>query len=351
MSNTYNEMDGSCFFAGDNERKTTIKVYPNLSLAPLNNFAALIDKKKSKFKVALYDYSRGKGDNGVTVTFNLDIKTLRHLKRIADSREKEVDFHRSKIVSREPKNGALRYPCHQIYIGRRDNRAENPEQQGNLKQWYIRIRHGTVEKLSQSIDKVDQSTFITEKSAFLFLTEEDFEEMIDTSIDYLNAFLDMAKEYRLKPGLQKMEEAYGSKFRQPESTPYPEKPSRESPVKEERPEPEPEREPEPVREDMPIQDEFRPEPEPEPVTPEAPEVPAKPAASAKTSGKLTGTPYDVQGYGEVLYVWFKTKNDKKYVVRFESYPEEIQTALKEGTEVTIFAEKGENDILNGIRVA
>lgn len=333
MSNTYKEMDGSCFFAGDNDRKTTIKVYPNLSLVALNNFASLVDKKKSKFKVALYDYSRGKGDNAVTVTFNLDIKTLRHLKRIVDNMDKDVDFYRNKIVSQTPEKDNLRYLCHQIYIGRRDNKSDSPEQQGNIKQWFIRIKHGTVEMLSQGLEKADQSTFVTEKSAALFLTEEEFEEMIDSSVDYLNAFLEMAKEYRLKPGLKKMEEAYGSKFRQAETVPYTEEFKEEKIPNEAAPKPE-------TKEEPSLQDEQKQEPEP-----------VASNTSKKTSGKLTGTPFDVQGYGEVLYVWFKTKKGQKFVVRFDTYPEEIRNALKEGTEITIFAEKGEKDILNGIRVA
>lgn len=59
--------------------KKTISVYANLVQAKINNFAELIDRKLSKIKIHINDFSNGKGDLATKVYYNLTISELYYL--------------------------------------------------------------------------------------------------------------------------------------------------------------------------------------------------------------------------------------------------------------------------------
>lgn len=54
----------------------TLSFIPKLEPAPIQHFKELVT---GKIKVTLYDFSNGKGDNGIYTYFNLDLKQFRYI--------------------------------------------------------------------------------------------------------------------------------------------------------------------------------------------------------------------------------------------------------------------------------
>ena len=72
----------------------TLSFIPKLSPAADDHFKELVT---GKIKISLYDFSNGKGDNGIYTYFNLDLKQFRYIYERAKLSHLPAPYESSKI--------------------------------------------------------------------------------------------------------------------------------------------------------------------------------------------------------------------------------------------------------------
>lgn len=79
----------------------TLSFIPKLSPAADDHFKELVT---GKIKISLYDFSNGKGDNGIYTYFNLDLKQFRYIYERAKLSHLPAPYESSKIHCQSVEN-------------------------------------------------------------------------------------------------------------------------------------------------------------------------------------------------------------------------------------------------------
>ena len=175
-----------------NNGKQILTVSPRLSLPDVMSPAMTIDEKSSYVQLRLKDYSQGKGDQSKNARYNLDLKTVRFIKRALDAGKTSFDYKGNKLHGKYPEKAgpfAGLCPYFSIWI----NRSET-DQNGRIKKypWYIQIENGYAKAARGRIE----GTFYAEKGSFrstskvgISCNDEDLGAIIDAYCRYEEAFV------------------------------------------------------------------------------------------------------------------------------------------------------------------
>ena len=209
MSKNYNEITSQC--AVIKNETTTLSFYPNVTPVPVERFKEIYE---GKIKIVLYDFSRGKGDNGVSVYYNLDMDDFEYLYERAKQFNLPQPFSGNKIMGNWPeKNG--RYaglcPVTKLYITRNETNSK-----GELMRnpWSITISNG----YAQAARGKKPGTFYEKPKTFqetgrarMMLTDQSFLYCMKKIKQYLNVSLMLIGSQIIPQGQQMLEEKYNSR--------------------------------------------------------------------------------------------------------------------------------------------
>lgn len=166
----------------------TLSFYANIEPAPKESFMELII---GKIKVSLYDFSKGKGDRGIWVTYNLDLPDVKYLHKRALFSSLPEPFTGSKIIGKAPETqGQFRglCPSYKIAISRytvnsKGEKMNNP--------WQISIRNGYGRAFPGKIKGTfyeGKNTFVQTGEVNMRLSDKDFLDIFDKIVSYLDIY-------------------------------------------------------------------------------------------------------------------------------------------------------------------
>lgn len=185
----------------------TLSFEPNLKVAEERCFRELVT---GKVKVALFDFSKGRGENGVYVTFNLDLPDTRYLLARARLFHMPDPFSREKVHGNYPETeGPYKGYCRvqKITISRQDTFVSNGETVKMRMPWQIVIENGYAKAKSKGqVFYEDTSTYKKAGEVKLRLTDSDFLDRMESINAYVEQFRSMSANETLRDREKKLRE-------------------------------------------------------------------------------------------------------------------------------------------------
>lgn len=185
----------------------TLSFIPNLEPSPMHHFKELIT---GKIKITLYDFSKGKGDNGIYTYFNLDLKQFRYIYTRAKLFHLPLPCNYSKIHCQTvEKEGPYAGYCKsfRFFLSRNDTYTDKRtgEKKAMNFPWYIKITNGYA--LPGEDGKGEQKgTFKETSVAFINLSDEDFLDRMMAIDTYIAEYTHLIAQQTLATNLKKLEE-------------------------------------------------------------------------------------------------------------------------------------------------
>lgn len=157
----------------------TLSFIPKLSPAADDHFKELVT---GKIKISLYDFSNGKGDNGIYTYFNLDLKQFRYIYERAKLSHLPAPYESSKIHCQSVEtDGPFKGYCKsfRFYLARNATYIDKKtgETRTMRAPWYLKITNGYA--IPGKDGKGEQrNSFKQTSSAYINLSDEDFLDRI-----------------------------------------------------------------------------------------------------------------------------------------------------------------------------
>lgn len=160
----------------------TLSFIPKLSPAADDHFKELVT---GKIKISLYDFSNGKGDNGIYTYFNLDLKQFRYIYERAKLSHLPAPYESSKIHCQSVEtDGPFKGYCKsfRFYLARNATYIDKKTGETCTMRapWYLKITNGYA--IPGKDGKGEQrNSFKQTSSAYINLSDEDFLDRILSS--------------------------------------------------------------------------------------------------------------------------------------------------------------------------
>ena len=197
MANNYNEITNQAAVERVNGR--TIAFYPNLDVPELNSYGEGV---QGKVKVTIQDYTKGKGDNSIFASFNLDLSDFYYLFQRAKISNMSDPLRRTKIIGWEKEKAgkfAGLSPTSKVTISRVPKTADG---QPKNYPWIITIQNGYAKAMPGKVAGTfyeGSKTFQVVKEASMQFTDVDFLE----KMTQVNNYIQMYKDVMVKPIFEK----------------------------------------------------------------------------------------------------------------------------------------------------
>lgn len=205
MSKEFADYTTQC--AAYQNAKITAALYANLKPAEDHEFAEVLSEK-SKVKIFINDFSKGKGDNSTKVDYNLEVDDIKY---ILDKATLGLlpKFYRAKSLDAYPEKEGP-------FVGLAKVSSVLIEYlQGNNYPWKIEVTVGYGKE-----GKIQQGR----KSAKVFLNDMDFLAFWRQAWRYIEQYINLISPNLITKGLRVMEEklqsGYTNNFTQPEIPQY-----------------------------------------------------------------------------------------------------------------------------------
>lgn len=209
MTKNFSEITSQCYAVRNDT--STLAFYLNVEPVPLERFKELIE---GKVKISLYDYSNGKGDNGIRTYYNLDLDDVEYLYSRARLFFMPEPFYGSKIIGSAPqRDGPYKglCPVTKITIARTEadssgKRMRNP--------WSISISNGFAvaargRKAGTFYEK--SGTYVETGKARMMLTDKTFLYAFDKIKSYLAVEKILAGSKLIPQGVGLLKEKYNQR--------------------------------------------------------------------------------------------------------------------------------------------
>lgn len=185
----------------------TLSMYANLEPAEKHNFAQILSSK-SKIKVFLNDFSKGKGDAAIKVYYNLEIGEIKYILDKATLGLLPAYTGIKSLDTYPEKDGPFKGLCQiRIFSVEYVQNYRNP--------WKVTITNGYGRKGEIQEGKKQAQTFVTDVR---------FLEMFRSTYRYIESYIDIIKKDLIVNGLRTMEErnsrGYTNDFQQPDIPQY-----------------------------------------------------------------------------------------------------------------------------------
>lgn len=198
MSKGYNEVSNQIIAVKNKDH--VLSFYAGLQPASVERFAELVS---GKIKVAINDFSKGKGDRAVYGFYNLDLKDVNYLYTRAKYFRLPTPFSGTKIMGTSPEeSGRYKGYCKafRIVITRHDDR--NSPWNITIKNGYALAAPGAVK--GSFYEKAGSFQQITE--VYFNLTDIDFLECMEKSMTYIREFTSLSANHLIPEGLKALNE-------------------------------------------------------------------------------------------------------------------------------------------------
>lgn len=201
----------------------TLSFLPKLTEAPEKCFKELI---QGKVKVAIYDFTAGKGDHGIYAYFNLELADVKYLYERARDCYMTKPMQRQKIYGDTPNvnPGAFQglCPSFKLTISREETILVKGQQQKTASPWQITIENGYGEALPGKIAGTfyeKSNTFQSKSKNSIRLTDEEFFDRIETVMAFIKEYRHLVAEKSLMKNLTKLEETLNRNNYNPDIAP------------------------------------------------------------------------------------------------------------------------------------
>ena len=189
------------------ERK--VLCIPKLSPAADDHFKELVT---GKIKISLYDFSNGKGDNGIYTYFNLDLKQFRYIYERAKLSHLPAPYESSKIHCQsvetdEPFKGYCK--SFRFYLARNATYIDKKTGETCTRRapWYLKITNGYA--IPGKDGKGEQrNSFKQTSSAYINLSDEDFLDRMESIHIYIEEYTHIVAQNSLAANLKKLDDIY-----------------------------------------------------------------------------------------------------------------------------------------------
>ena len=167
----------------------TLSFIPKLSPAADDHFKELVT---GKIKISLYDFSNGKGDNGIYTYFNLDLKQFRYIYERAKLSHLPAPYESSKIHCQSVEtDGPFKGYCKsfRFYLARNVTYIDKKTGETCTRRapWYLKITNGYA--IPGKDGKGEQrNSFKQTSSACINLSDEDFLDRMESIHIYIKEY-------------------------------------------------------------------------------------------------------------------------------------------------------------------
>lgn len=189
------------------ERK--VLCIPKLSPAADDHFKELVT---GKIKISLYDFSNGKGDNGIYTYFNLDLKQFRYIYERAKLSHLPAPYESSKIHCQSVEtDGPFKGYCKsfRFYLARNATYIDKKTGETCTRRapWYLKITNGYA--IPGKDGKGEQrNSFKQTSSAYINLSDEDFLDRMESIHIYIEEYTHIVAQNSLAANLKKLDDIY-----------------------------------------------------------------------------------------------------------------------------------------------
>ena len=186
----------------------TLSFWCNIREAPLERFAELIE---GNIRIALQDFSGGKGDKSKFAYFNLEISDIYEIK---DCMQAKKSFFAQKIYGKHPETGGqFNGMCKSFHFALQyTEKAQNGELSRNP--YYLCIKNGFAQAAPGQIAGSfyeRKGTFQEGVAVFIRLSERDLKNLLRKVTDYIRVFQMLAGQHLIPLGLAQMENEYSQR--------------------------------------------------------------------------------------------------------------------------------------------
>lgn len=176
----------------------TLSFWCNIREAPLERFAELIE---GNIRIALQDFSGGKGDKSKFAYFNLEISDIYEIK---DCMQAKKSFFAQKIYGKHPETGGqFNGMCKSFHFALQyTEKAQNGELSRNP--YYLCIKNGFAQAAPGQIAGSfyeRKGTFQEGVAVFIRLSERDLKNLLRKVTDYIRVFQMLAGQHLIPLGL------------------------------------------------------------------------------------------------------------------------------------------------------
>lgn len=180
----------------------TLSFWCNIREAPLERFAELIE---GNIRIALQDFSGGKGDKSKFAYFNLEISDIYEIK---DCMQAKKSFFAQKIYGKHPETGGqFNGMCKSFHFALQyTEKAQNGELSRNP--YYLCIKNGFAQAAPGQIAGSfyeRKGTFQEGVAVFIRLSERDLKNLLRKVTDYIRVFQMLAGQHLIPLGLAQMD--------------------------------------------------------------------------------------------------------------------------------------------------
>lgn len=187
----------------------TLSFIPKLSPAADDHFKELVT---GKIKISLYDFSNGKGDNGIYTYFNLDLKQFRYIYERAKLSHLPAPYESSKIHCQSVEtDGPFKGYCKsfRFYLARNVTYIDKKTGETCTRRapWYLKITNGYA--IPGKDGKGEQrNSFKQTSSAYINLSDEDFLDRMESIHIYIKEYTHIVAQNSLAANLKKLDDIY-----------------------------------------------------------------------------------------------------------------------------------------------
>ena len=187
----------------------TLSFIPKLSPAADDHFKELVT---GKIKISLYDFSNGKGDNGIYTYFNLDLKQFRYIYERAKLSHLPAPYESSKIHCQSVEtDGPFKGYCKsfRFYLARNATYIDKKTGETCTRRapWYLKITNGYA--IPGKDGKGEQrNSFEQTSSAYINLSDEDFLDRMESIHIYIEEYTHIVAQNSLAANLKKLDDIY-----------------------------------------------------------------------------------------------------------------------------------------------
>lgn len=187
----------------------TLSFIPKLSPAADDHFKELVT---GKIKISLYDFSNGKGDNGIYTYFNLDLKQFRYIYERAKLSHLPAPYESSKIHCQSVEtDGPFKGYCKsfRFYLARNATYIDKKTGETCTMRapWYLKITNGYA--IPGKDGKGEQrNSFKQTSSAYINLSDEDFLDRMESIHIYIKEYTHIVAQNSLAANLKKLDDIY-----------------------------------------------------------------------------------------------------------------------------------------------